>query len=183
LAQATVGFIALDFLSYWIHRAYHRFPTLWAFHIVHHSTEQLDWLSTLRLHPVSQLIDTAATTTLLLLAGMSVKALAIANAFITLSAVLAHANVTWSFGPLRHILVSPLFHQWHHARPECGIASPPSANFGAALSIWDRLFGTWSLPANSRPLSFGTEDAPGSSFVALMLHPLRVLCRALRRHE
>src|SRR5947209_17276458 len=57
--QIAVGFLISDFLAYWIHRAYHRFPLLWAFHVVHHTSEELDWLSTSRLHPVSQAMDTA----------------------------------------------------------------------------------------------------------------------------
>ena len=51
--QFVVAFIAVDFFSYWLHRAYHRFPFLWSFHVMHHTSEEVDWLSTLRVHPVS----------------------------------------------------------------------------------------------------------------------------------
>src|SRR5947208_1208711 len=33
LVQVEVAILITDFLSYWIHRAYHRFSVLWAFHI------------------------------------------------------------------------------------------------------------------------------------------------------
>src|SRR5262249_6616242 len=41
-----------DFLGYWIHRLFHRTSWLWPFHAIHHSSEQLDWLSATRVHPV-----------------------------------------------------------------------------------------------------------------------------------
>ena len=34
--------------------------------------------------------------------------------FFSLYAILLHANVSWSFGPLRYVLASPRFHRWHH---------------------------------------------------------------------
>ncbi len=171
LIQIAIAFVAMDFLSYWIHRAYHRFPLLWAFHVVHHTSEHLDWLSTLRLHPVSQMLNTAMTAAILLLAGLPVKAVIAANALIGFSAVLAHANVPWTFGRLRHLFVSPVFHHWHHAQREANSTAQAGANFGAALSIWDRIFGT-SLPHELRPTRFGVDDAPPPNLWNLFLHPI-----------
>ncbi len=34
--------------------------------------------------------------------------------FNTITSCLVHANLNWTFGPLRHVLVSPVFHRWHH---------------------------------------------------------------------
>ena len=170
--QAGIAFLLLDFFSYWLHRAYHRFPLLWSFHVFHHSAEDLDWLTTLRVHPVSELLNNALMATPLLLAGFSVKMVAVANALIAVSAVLTHANVPWTFGPLRHLFVSPIFHHWHHARLASATEPPPAANFGAALSIWDRIFGTGSLVSQKRPESFGIEGAPRLNLATLLLHPL-----------
>jgi sterol desaturase/sphingolipid hydroxylase (fatty acid hydroxylase superfamily) len=178
--QIAMAFVALDFLSYCIHRAYHRVPFLWSFHVMHHTSEELDWLSTLRLHPVSQIVDTAIVAGLLLLAGVSLKAVIAANALVGFSAVLAHANVKWTFGPFRHVFVSPVFHHWHHARHDGGITLPPTANFGAALSIWDRIFGT-SLQDGDRPACFGVEGAPAQNLWSLVLHPLQFCLRTFRK--
>ena len=116
LAQLTIAIVIADFLSYWIHRAYHRFPLLWAFHVVHHTSEELDWLSTSRLHPVSQILNTAAMALVLICLGLPIASVVAANVFTGAAALLVHANVNWTFGPLRHLLVSPIFHHWHHAR-------------------------------------------------------------------
>ncbi len=174
--QIVFAFLIADFLSYWIHRAYHCFPALWAFHVVHHTSEELDWLSTSRLHPVSQIVDTAVVAGILLLLGIPVAAVVAANLIIGASALLVHANVRWNFGFLQYLLVSPVFHQWHHAR----VDNKPDdhiGNFGAVLSIWDRLFGTWSLPALRRPDEFGVVNAPAATLLVLALHPFRICAR------
>lgn len=42
--QGIQVFLLADFLSYWIHRIFHN-KSLWKFHAVHHSSTELDWLS------------------------------------------------------------------------------------------------------------------------------------------
>jgi len=176
LVQMAIAVVAADFFDYWIHRAYHHFSLLWAFHLVHHTSEELDWLSTSRLHPLSQVLNTAVVGFALLLMGLPLTAVVVANVFIGAAALLVHANVNWTFGPLQHLLVSPLFHQWHHARIDGAVHEQRVGNFGAIFSVWDRMFGTWSLPAANRPVRFGVEDAPPPTVAGLVLHPLRV-CR------
>lgn len=179
-AQIAVAFLLADILSYWIHRAYHCFPALWAFHVVHHTSEELDWLSTSRLHPVSQIVDTAVVAGILLLLGIPVSAVVAANIIIGASALLVHANVWWNFGFLQYLLVSPVFHQWHHACME-NKPHERTGNYGAVLSVWDRMFGTWSLPALKRPARFGVEDGPAATLLDLVLHPLRACWRLISR--
>ena len=41
-----------DFLAYWTHRLFHG-RWLWRFHAIHHSSTTVDWLSSVRLHPVN----------------------------------------------------------------------------------------------------------------------------------
>lgn len=48
---------AVDIFTYWIHRLMHEIPWLWKFHAVHHSSEQMDWLSSSRLHVVEILLN------------------------------------------------------------------------------------------------------------------------------
>ena len=33
---------------------------------------------------------------------------------------LVHANLNWSFGPLKYVLASPVSHRWHHTDMERG---------------------------------------------------------------
>src|SRR5437773_4405585 len=47
--QMIIFLVASDFLMYWIHRLFHG-VTLWKYHAVHHSSEELDWISAARFH-------------------------------------------------------------------------------------------------------------------------------------
>ena len=69
-AQALTFLVASDFLLYWFHRLYHG-AHLWKYHAVHHSSEELDWISAARFHPVNILFGTVIVDVALLLAGIS----------------------------------------------------------------------------------------------------------------
>ena len=68
--QAITFLVASDFLLYWFHRLYHG-ATMWKYHAVHHSSEELDWISAARFHPVNILFGTVLVDVALLLAGIS----------------------------------------------------------------------------------------------------------------
>ena len=50
--QAIEIYVLVDFCAYWMHRLFHR-GRWWPFHAVHHSSEELDWLASVRVHPCS----------------------------------------------------------------------------------------------------------------------------------
>lgn len=166
--QAVEAFVLGDFLSYWAHRWLHG-RALWAFHAIHHSATELDWLSTARNHPVNTIIQRLLLTAPLLLLGFPVAAvLAIAPAS-ALYNIFAHANLDWRFGPLRYLLVSPMLHRWHHT-PGTGC----NRNFGEALAIWDVMFGTFHLPDHA-PGRLGLDDGPPGDVIGQTLWPARYL--------
>ncbi len=74
--QAAIFLHGSDLMMYWIHRAFHR-PPLWKYHAVHHSSEDLDWISAARFHPVNIFLGSVATDVVLLLAGISPNVLVI----------------------------------------------------------------------------------------------------------
>lgn len=166
--QFLLGLLLSDFIGYWSHRAFHG-RRLWPFHAVHHSSEQLDWLSSVRVHPINSLVSRVVAAVPLLLVGFDPAVFAAVAPFLTLYGVMLHANVGWSFGPLRYVLASPAFHRWHHTAEEAGI----DKNFAGLFPLWDAVFGTLYLP-NRAPMRFG---APGSgvpeTFFAQLAHPFR----------
>lgn len=138
-----------------LHRAYHRVPWLWRFHSVHHSVRHLDWLAGSRMH----LIEILLTRSLVLLPLLALGfAPGVINAYVILvglQAVLAHANLGLRFGWLEHVLVTPRYHHWHHARHPAYV----DANYAIHLPLVDRLMGTHRLPADgSWPEEFGLLD-------------------------
>ncbi|KAB2849586.1 MAG: sterol desaturase family protein, partial [Hyphomicrobiaceae bacterium] len=110
-AQAALILLLGDFIGYWGHRAFHA-GRLWRFHAVHHSSDDLDWLSSLRVHPVNDALMRVAGALPVLSLGFAPAAVAAVLPLLTLMAILIHANVDWDWGPLRAIIVSPRFHRW-----------------------------------------------------------------------
>src|SRR3546814_2067739 len=54
LAQFAIVLVASDFVQYWFHRSFHKFPFLWGFHAIHHSAKSMDWLAGSRMHFVER---------------------------------------------------------------------------------------------------------------------------------
>jgi sterol desaturase/sphingolipid hydroxylase (fatty acid hydroxylase superfamily) len=74
----------------------------------------------------------------LLMAGLSLWGIVGVTTVAMWYARFYHGNIRTNLGPLRYVLVTPQSHRLHHS-----IATEHrDVNFGAFLSIWDRLFGT-----------------------------------------
>jgi len=48
--QGVLFIVAADFMLYWLHRMFHG-GGFWKYHAIHHSSEELDWISAARFHP------------------------------------------------------------------------------------------------------------------------------------
>src|SRR5260221_261456 len=68
--QGAIFMAVSDLLLYWIHRGFHG-AALWKYHAIHHSSQNLDWISAARFHPVNLFLGSVAVDVLLLLAGIS----------------------------------------------------------------------------------------------------------------
>ncbi len=167
--QAIIFLVASDFLLYWIHRGFHG-ANLWKYHAVHHSSEELDWISAARFHPVNLFLGAVGVDVALLLAGISPNVMVWVGPFITAHSALVHANLNWTFGPFKYLLASPVFHRWHHTALERG----GSSNFAGTFPIWDFLFGTFYMPENELPDAYGIDDQSfPESFGAQLLYPFQ----------
>jgi sterol desaturase/sphingolipid hydroxylase (fatty acid hydroxylase superfamily) len=166
--QAICIIVLGDLVGYWMHRAFHG-GRLWNFHAVHHSSVDLDWLSSVRLHPVNDALMRIAATLPILALGFAPVAVAGVIPFLTLMAIVAHANVDWDWGPFRRVIVSPRFHRWHHTDEE----NARDKNFAGFLPLWDILFGTYYMPEARVPQQFGTSSPVPTGLVGQMLYPFR----------
>jgi sterol desaturase/sphingolipid hydroxylase (fatty acid hydroxylase superfamily) len=158
-----------DVVGYWIHRLFHG-QRLWRFHAVHHGSKDLDWLSAVRLHPVNELVTRMAQAIPVLLVGFPPQILAGYVPFLSLYAIFLHANVPWSFGPMRYVIASPAFHRWHHTSEDEG----RDKNFAGLFPFLDLLFGTFHLPQGQQPRRFGLahEEIP-EGLLGQLLYPFR----------
>lgn len=165
VAQAVQMIILIDFIGYWLHRAFHG-NRLWAFHAIHHSSVELDWLSAARVHPVNDIVNRMLQAVIVVALGYSPMLLAGALPFFTMYAIFQHANVRWDFGPLRRVFASPTFHRWHHTSAEEG----RDKNFAGLLPLWDILFGTYYMPGQ-QPMQFGVADPVPGDLIGQLVWP------------
>jgi sterol desaturase/sphingolipid hydroxylase (fatty acid hydroxylase superfamily) len=167
--QAVLIIVVGDLIGYWTHRLFHG-RRLWAFHAVHHSSKELDWLSSVRLHPINDLVSRVCQAVPFILLGFSPTVVAAYLPFLTFYSIFIHANVAWTFGPFRYVIATPLFHRWHHTKEDEAI----DKNFAGLLPIWDMMFGTFYMPKGKVPTEFGVhDDSVPESFWGQMAHPFR----------
>lgn len=172
-AQVLAVLVAMDFLQYWLHRAYHT-RWLWPFHAVHHSAEELDWSTTFRIHPLNFAVYSAGALAIVRLAGFAPAAFVVIGPFNLVIGALVHANLNWSWGPFRYVLASPVYHRWHHVKDP----AVHDKNFAPTFPVWDLIFGTVHMPKGELPSDYGVEGAP-TSFVAQLIYPFVALAAEL----
>jgi sterol desaturase/sphingolipid hydroxylase (fatty acid hydroxylase superfamily) len=152
---------------YATHRAFHAIPALWKFHAIHHHVEEMDWLASVHVHPIDQILTKVASLAPIVLLGFSTEALVGYFAVYFVHASLLHANVRISFGPFKWLIASPQFHHWHHANER----SAYDKNFASQLAVLDLLFGTIHLPGNAMPSKYGADDPIPDGYLGQVAYP------------
>lgn len=167
--QVILYLVVSDFMLYWSHRLFHGVK-LWKYHAIHHATEDVDWISAARFHPVNLTLGTVIVDVVLLLSGITPAVLAILVPFNVLMSAFVHANLNWTLGPFKYVIAGPVFHRWHHTALDRG----GSKNFAPTLPILDVMFGTFYMPAGELPSHYGIgePDFP-QSFGGQLLYPLK----------
>jgi sterol desaturase/sphingolipid hydroxylase (fatty acid hydroxylase superfamily) len=161
--------LAVDFTTYWVHRAFHRVPWLWSFHAIHHSSRELDWLAGSRMHLLDVFVTRAAAFLPVFVLGFAPAALYAYLVFVSFHAVYIHANVRWRWPYLRWLITTPEYHHWHHTSDEEGL----DKNFAGCLPLWDVVFGTAHQPGHW-PRNYGTvEFQPPEDYLGQLLYPFR----------
>ena len=151
--QFFLAVFVADLSEYFIHRALHTVPLLWRMHSIHHSSKSLDWLAGSRAH----FVDDIFIRGLILIPMMFLFPRSIIVAyllFVTIHATWEHCN----FGPtikwLEPFLGLPRFHHWHHTSQKEAI----DKNFAVHFPWIDRIFGTYYLPKDKWPDTYGLAD-------------------------
>lgn len=134
--------LIFDFAIWLQHLITHKVPLLWRLHQVHHSDRDLDVTSAIRFHPLEIALSMLIKIGLVYLLGPAAVAIIAFEILLNATAMFNHANIAipqrvdrW----LRLIIVTPDMHRVHHSDDR----SEHDSNYGFALSIWDRVFGTY----------------------------------------
>jgi sterol desaturase/sphingolipid hydroxylase (fatty acid hydroxylase superfamily) len=159
-----------DFLAYWFHRALHRTPVLWRLHRVHHTSEHMDWLANVRLHPIDKVLGDCFQFIPIFLLGFANGPMFAYTLVLAFQGFLNHSNVRVNYGPLRWVIASPAFHHWHHSNDP----NFHDRNFAPHFVFCDLLFGTAFIPKfPAEPETFGVTDRLPQDFVGQMISPFR----------
>ncbi|MEW5848316.1 MAG: sterol desaturase family protein [Myxococcota bacterium] len=169
VAASLVAFLVGDLGKYGIHRLSHEHAALWPIHAVHHAPERLYTLNGLRVHPLNVAWNTACDVVPALLFGLPAEAVALMGAVRGAVSLLQHVNTPVAPSLLHVVFNSPNAHRWHHSKD----LAESNTNYGSALIIWDRLFGTLK-PDTAHPARLGIDDNAGmpSSYLGQTLYPV-----------
>jgi sterol desaturase/sphingolipid hydroxylase (fatty acid hydroxylase superfamily) len=141
--EITLTVIVLDFAIYWQHVASHKLPLLWRVHRVHHADRDLDASSGLRFHPVEIALSMIYKFAVIILLGAPPLGVFVFEVLLNGSAMFNHANFRLPLAldrVLRMFIVTPDMHRVHHSI----LRREADTNYGFALSIWDRMFGSYT---------------------------------------
>ena len=140
-----LGLFVGDFLAYWHHRLSHEINFLWAAHIVHHQSEELNMSTVFRVSAFA-VINRAFFWIWMPIVGFSPEFAASVIVFVGFYQFLTHTRLVGKVGILEHFFVTPSSHRVHHGRNDKYI----DTNYGHVFIIWDKMFGTFQ-PEEEEP--------------------------------
>jgi sterol desaturase/sphingolipid hydroxylase (fatty acid hydroxylase superfamily) len=162
------GFLFLDLMRYAVHRCEHAVPLFWRFHALHHSDPDVDVTTSVRHHPFEYVLASVPFWLAAIVFDMPAVVLASYGLAVFASEALQHGNISlpvWVERCLQPVLVTTNMHRIHHS-----VAfDRASANYGAVLSVWDRLFGSYVFltRAQHRDIVFGVRALPSRECIRL----------------
>ena len=144
----VLTFIMIDFVFYIYHRMSHRVRFLWAIHLSHHSSEEMNFAVSFRqawFGPISKI----PFFMVLPLIGFDPTIIAVAGVMSTLWGIVGHTQIVGKLGFVEWVFNTPSHHRVHHGSNKQYI----DKNYGNLLIIWDRIFGTFE--PEEEPVRFG----------------------------
>jgi sterol desaturase/sphingolipid hydroxylase (fatty acid hydroxylase superfamily) len=177
-ASFVAAFLLLDFLHYATHRCQHAVPFLWRFHALHHSDPDVDVTTSVRHHPIEYLMAAGFYWVAVLAFDIPVIVVMIHAMAVFAAAAVTHGNTRfpeWLERLLQPVVITLDLHLVHHSISY----DEANANFGAVLSVWDRLFGTCRAISRAQRdrLVFGVRELPRHDCLkpsAMLLTPWRI---------
>jgi len=162
LAQVTVAFLIFEAINYGLHRMMHELDGkvgnfLWRAHAAHHLPPRLYLLMHGVFHPVNAaFIQGIAIIIPIWLMGYSQQAVTVFFMIMAMHGLITHFNVDIRMGWFNYIFVGTELHRYHHSAE-----INESKNYGATLSIYDQLFGTFVYHPGTPPAQLGVVEPSG----------------------
>ncbi|MER8041794.1 sterol desaturase family protein [Streptomyces sp. NPDC094032] len=170
--QIPLALLASSLAGYLAHRLAHTHRWLWKVHGIHHVPQKVNVANNGVNHVLDVAFKQGAVQLSLGLLGFSADCLFAVALFTIVQGYFVHANIEVRLGPFNHVLASPEQHRLHHS---ADVAE--AGHFGVDLSVWDRLFGSFTWRPDRQPAVVGVQD-PASfpetgAVLGGLLHPWR----------
>ncbi|MGZ8249866.1 sterol desaturase family protein [Methylomagnum sp.] len=158
LAKALLAFVLLDLMMYAWHIANHRCEMLWRFHKVHHSDTTLNVTTGLRFHVGELALTVLLKAGFIVLVGVPVELAMLNEVVLSCFVLFHHTNSSlWGEKVWGALFIMPWQHRLHHST----LRDQHDHNYGGALTLWDRLFGTMG---EGEPESIGLKNVKEQGF-------------------
>jgi sterol desaturase/sphingolipid hydroxylase (fatty acid hydroxylase superfamily) len=141
--KVVVALLALDLAIWAQHLASHKIPIFWRLHQVHHADRDIDVTTAVRFHPVEIGLSMLWKIVAVVPLGAAPLAVFLFEVVLNACAMFNHANIALPGAcdrVLRLLVVTPDMHRVHHSV----LRREHDSNYGFNLSLWDRLFRTYT---------------------------------------
>lgn len=159
-------FIANEFVYYWFHRFSHENKFLWAVHVNHHSSTRLNFTTAARVPFLNFIFHNLFWIPLVLL-GFNPIMIFTVETIGFLFAFYQHTTLIGNIPVIEWLFNTPSHHRVHHASNE----EYRNKNYGNALIIFDRMFGTFKAEdKNVEPVYGIDENINSSNLLIIIFH-------------
>lgn len=160
--QVVTCLLIFEACNYLIHRTMHEGKGvvgafLWRMHAAHHLPPRLYLVMHAVFHPLNGVVIQAFAIILPIWAmGYSEKAVVVYLIINGMHGLISHFNVDVRMGWATYIFVGPELHRYHHSADV-----NEAKNYGATLSVYDQLFGTFVYHPGTPPRELGVDPSLG----------------------
>jgi len=160
--QLLICLLIFEACNYSIHRVMHQGKGavgtfLWRMHAAHHLPPRLYLVMHAVFHPLNGILVQAFAIVLpIWVMGYSEKAVVMFLIINGMHGLISHFNVDVRMGWANYIFVGPELHRYHHSAN-----ATEAKNYGATLSVYDQLFGTFVYHPGTPPKELGVDARLG----------------------
>ncbi|MAM19880.1 MAG: sterol desaturase family protein [Bacteroidota bacterium] len=171
--ELVLSLLVLDLIAqYFVHFLLHKVRWMWRLHLVHHSDTHVDATTGTRHHPFDFIIRESFALIAVIIMGMPVGFYLFYRILSVFFTYFTHANISLP-KKLDHALslvfVTPNMHKFHHHYQ----LPWTDSNYGNMLSIWDRLFGTFTYE-DTNNIRYGIDLIEDESTAENLAFQLRI---------
>jgi sterol desaturase/sphingolipid hydroxylase (fatty acid hydroxylase superfamily) len=157
--QLAACLLIFEALNYSIHRAMHEAPGrlgkfLWNVHAAHHLPEKVYVVMHAVFHPLNAVfVQVLAMTVPIWFMGYDQKVAALFLMINSMHGLISHFNMDVRMGWANYVFVGTEVHRYHHSADV-----NEAKNYGATLTLFDILFGTFVYRPGVAPNRLGVSD-------------------------